>query len=202
MKMAGWSRLSAGFVKKDAEKFDEAVAEFSAAKKTAEDNKLTDLGEWADISKVDILEEYGKVKEAAAVLSKVPKTRSIEFELRRRLLELKLGILPESEKPSLFNGLIEECKAFPELKWEALAAYAAFLEGKGRFDEANGYFRQAYEVITSIAENLGEAYKDSYKAQRYRLKVVQRFEPRFNVKPARPAGPSKRAMEEKTSEIK
>ncbi len=205
MNMIGWCHLATGFVKKDLEKFDDAAGEFDAAKKIAGENKLTDLGNWADCSKADVLEEYGKGKEAASILNKVPKTQSAEFELRRRILELKLGLVPESEKPQSFERLIEECKGFPELKWEAMAAFATFLEQKGKTEEANKYFKQAYEVITSIAENLGEAYKDSYKAQRYRLKIVQRFEPLFNVKSAKPSGPvmpSKKTMEEKTSAIR
>lgn len=180
--MQGWCHLGMSFVHKDMDEFDLAIAELDKVDKISESLKLNDLGAWAKYGRADLLCEYGKTKEAAVIVNKMPTIQSLEFELRRKLLELKIGLGAESEILGQFKNLYERSNDFPELKWEIYSALGTYLEKKGKADETRDAFRHSFEEINVIANNLSEAYKDSYKSQRFRMKVVQKFQPDFYSK--------------------
>lgn len=180
--MLGWCHLSMGFIYRDIGKLGESAKEFELSEKISEEMRLDDLAVWAKYSKADLLAESGKIKEAALLVNKMPNITSTEFVLRRKLLEMKLGLVPEGELEKRFNDLVNECQRYPELIWETYAAYAEHLEKSGKIEEANAIYRKSYEAIESIARNLSEAYRDSYRSQRSRLKVVRRFKPDYYSK--------------------
>jgi tetratricopeptide (TPR) repeat protein/predicted Ser/Thr protein kinase len=202
--MLGWCHLSMAYLKKDMDKPDEATSALDAADQSAAELKNDDLSAWAKYTRAELMAEYGKKQEASVILNKIKPLASTEFEVRRKLLALKLGLFPESETKKEFESLSELSKGFPELEWETYSTYGTFLESSNKTQEAEVAFRHAYEIIQGIAVNLGDAYRDSYKSQRFRMKVVQRFEPDFYAKAKKaPKEPVKKEVAEgKTTEIK
>lgn len=199
-KMIGWCHLSMSYVFKDLDKFNDAVAELDSAKKVVGEGKAADLDTWELYTRADLLCEYGKTAEAAKLLANIKPSQSLEFNLRQELLHLKIE--DDQSATNEFNKIIERCGDFPELAWEVYASFGAYLEKRGKNEKAFEAYRKAYEIIESIAGGLTEAYRDSYRAQRFRLKIVQKFKPEFAKKSSRPGKQGDSKSEANTSEIK
>lgn len=201
-KMIGWSHLSLSYIYKDLDKLEEATKELDNVDKLAAELKLADLIAWSAYARADLYGESGRQQEAAIILSKMGQLQWAEFMFRKKLLELRLGLTPESERKAAFEKLAGECEGFPELEWEIYSALAEFLERKGNTDEANKNYQTAYQLMEAIASNISEVYRDSYLSQRFRLKIVKRFKPDFYAKTASSDQQDKQTFEERTSEVK
>ncbi|MBI2092236.1 MAG: tetratricopeptide repeat protein [Deltaproteobacteria bacterium] len=202
MTMVGWCHLTMSYIWKDLDKKDDANKEIEKALKIVTELKIEDLLAWVRLSKAELHIEYGGLKEAGEIIDKIADLKLKEFELRKRMLKLKLGSASEAAAKEEFRKLIDDCSEYPELKWEACAAAGYYLEQIGQPEEALFLFKQSFEIIESIAIRLTEAYRDSYKSQRFRLKIVQKFQPDFNAKPAAQISPDASIIDGKTSEIK
>jgi serine/threonine protein kinase/tetratricopeptide (TPR) repeat protein len=202
MAMVGWCHLTMSYIWKDLDKKDDANKEMEKALKIATELKIEDLLAWVQLSKAELCIEYGGLKEAGEIIDTISDIKLKEFELRKKLLKLKLEAAPENVIKEEFRKHIDDCSEYPELKWEAIAAAGYYLEKVGHPEEALFLFKQSFEMIESIALRLAEAYRDSYKSQRFRLKIVQKFQPDFNAKPAAQISPDASIIDGKTSEIK
>jgi len=204
--MLGWCHLSLSFLYKDLDKFDEAMKELSFVEEITQQIKTGDLELWSKLAKSELLIEYGKIEEVGHILSKVQPSQTKELEIRKRLLDLRAGLVAQNEIAPTFEGIIEEAGDLPELKWEILSSFGEWLEKNGREDDAMKAFKSAFEIIETTANNLSIAYRDSYMSQRFRLRVVKRFIPDFSLRSSGRSDSDESSVghpfDEKTSEIK
>lgn len=175
--MIGWCKLSLSYVYKDMDKFDEAKKELDAIGADAS----KDLDSWKKYAMGDLYAEYGKLKEAERELNAIQASPSADFEVRKKLVELKAGMFKEKEKLGEWRGLINKCHDNPELLWEAYSAFGDFLKKEGRDEDSQDAYKLAFETIEGVASNLTEAYRDSYKCQRFRLRIILKFEPEYGA---------------------
>jgi tetratricopeptide (TPR) repeat protein len=179
--MLGWCNLTNAYLYKDMDNFSAAFAELDKLDKLVGEIKDEDLKVWSKLTQADLYMEKKEFDKVKKLLDELTKDPGGEFSLRKKLLEIKLeslgGDVIYHEK---FDALADECeKNFAlELQWEVYASLGEIYEVKNQPGKNLIAYARANEVIESIAKGLSEAYRDSYKQQRSRKKVIEKVSPK------------------------
>jgi tetratricopeptide (TPR) repeat protein len=179
-KMIGWSHLTRAYLSKDINNIELALQELDALDELLVEIKDDDLKSWSMLTRADLYFELGRFDETEEILSALEKEPSVEFELRKELLELKVTSIKRDLVPEeALQNLAKECaqNQFFELQWEVYAALGAIYERKKESPQSEQSYQLAFEIIERIAAGLAEAYRDSYRQQRYRIEIIQKIAP-------------------------
>ncbi|MBU4484676.1 tetratricopeptide repeat protein, partial [bacterium] len=176
--MLGWCHLTNSFLNKDLGDLDIALTELSALDKIVIEIKNSDLKSWSELNKADIYLEQDEVEEAKILIDGLKNETGVEFALRKRLVTNKIDAINKKVVTfEIFDEIASECEKnqFLELQWEVYASLGEIYDKRKKPQQAIVYFKKALDIIEMIASNLSESYRDSYKNQRARAKVLSRF---------------------------
>ena len=161
-----------------------------------------DLAAWIKYTKAELFAEYDKKEEAIKLIKEIDYVPPGEFEIRKELVELKIGMYSGDDELKRYQNILGKSENSPELKWEIYAAMARHYEEMKRHEDAFAAYQNAHQILEAIAANLPIAYRDSYKSQRFRLKIVQKFSPDFTPKEILPEIRDLKVLDAKTAELK
>lgn len=178
--MIGWCYLTLAYLNKDIDKLDESISSLDALNTIVDEIKSEDLKSWSKLTRADIHFEKKEYKKAEEILKDLNAELGMEFSVRTKLIRLKLDATKNKKiNEQGFNNLLDDCEKTKslELQWEIYSAMGEAFEISNDKEKSIACFAKAYEIIGSIANNLSEAYSESYKQQRFRAKVINKIAP-------------------------
>ncbi len=167
--MRGYREREYGTISKANEFYQQTLAEAEAIPDQA-------LADWAYYSLGDVSYEAGDLNQCAEYVAKIHSdSQDQEFEARRRLLALKLGVArgDEMDIDKEFEQLVQTCDQgkYREVLWEVYDGWGRIYLKAGQQERACQLFKQAMETLDRIVSTIPEEYRDRYMKQNARARL-------------------------------
>lgn len=184
--LLGWTHITFGYLHKELGRWMEALNEFEETIAIGESRQDTPLIRWGCYGAVDVLVDNGEVEEAMPYWQQLTTHMhgevDREFRTRHAVLMHKLDILREPHPGDAIGTALQtlaaECvtHGWRDLEWEVAYLSGVYHHKRDEAEAALAHFGRAQELITAMADHLGEEYRESFLAVRSRARVQADFE--------------------------
>ncbi len=179
--LLGWIHITFGYLYKDLGRLMESINAFEETMFIAEEHKDAELTRWGQYGAADVLVDHGELEEARGYMTTLgeilPKVQDPEFKARVAILQHRITVMkttkPGPEVAEQLAQLSEACQSnqWSELEWEVEYLLGTLYQKRDEFEQVRTHLSNAAAIIETIANGLGEEFRNGFLKQRTRARV-------------------------------